>query len=172
METTSNVEINEDLSDKEKKGIKQLFNLFNINDSGRINPKDFTNLMKSLGYNSNNSEIYKIFEDLDKKNAKKNEKSKKKNEIEGISFDELVDEINYKLGDKKSKKGIKKFFDIFNGKPNSDKINFDILKNISEELGENLSDEDLKDILFNDSENGNEITFEEFYNIMTTNSFS
>ena len=56
--------------------------------------------MKKLGYDSNNSEIYKIVED--------------------------------KLGDKKSKKGIKKFFNIFNGEANSDKINFDKLKKISQ----------------------------------------
>ena len=165
MENTSNEEINRnrELSDEKKQDIKKLFNLFNINDSGRINPKEFIKLMESLGYDNNNSEIYKIIEDMDKKNKNKNEE---------ISFDELVDEINYKLGDKKSKKGLKKFFDIFNNRLNSDKITFDILKNISEELGEKFSDEDLKHILFKTSENGNEITFEEFYKIMTTNSFS
>ena len=170
METTSNEVIKQELSDKEKKEIKDLFDLFIINDSGTINPKEILELMKSLGYDSNNSEICKIIEDLDKKIEKKNKKNKIKKEE--ISFDELVDEINNILGDKKSKRGIKKFFDIFNGKPNSDKITFDTLKKISEELGENMSDEDLEYMLFKASENGNEITFKEFYDIMTTNSFS
>ena len=45
------------------------------------------------------------------------------------------------------------------------------MKKISKELGENMFDEELKDMLERSSKNGVELTFEEFYDIMTKKSF-
>ena len=89
----------------------------------------------------------------------------------GISFDDFVDAINDKLSDKKSKEGIRRIFDLFIDDPNADTITLSSLKNISKELGENISDEELKDMLERASKNGNELTFEEFYDIITKKSF-
>ena len=53
----------------------------------------------------------------------------------------------------------------------TDNITLSSLKKISKELGENMSDEELKDMLERASKNGVELTFEEFYDIMTKKSF-
>ena len=45
------------------------------------------------------------------------------------------------------------------------------LKKIAQELGENMSAEELKDMLERASANGTELTFDEFYEIMTKKSF-
>ena len=55
-----------------------------------------------------------------------------------------MDEINNKLDDKESKEGIRRIFDSFIGDPNADTITLSSLKKISKELGENMSDEELK----------------------------
>ena len=89
----------------------------------------------------------------------------------GINFDDFVDAINDKLEDKESKEGIKRIFDLFIDDPNADTITLRSLKKISKELGENMSDEELKDMLEGASKNGVELTFEEFYDIMTKKSF-
>ena len=89
----------------------------------------------------------------------------------GINFDDFVDAINDKLGDKESKEGIRRIFDLFIDDPNADTITLSSLKKISKELGENMSDEELKDMLERASKNGVELTFEEFYDIMTKKSF-
>ena len=89
----------------------------------------------------------------------------------GITFDDFVDAINDKLGDKESKEGIRRIFDLFIDDPNADTITLSSLKKISKELGENMSDEELKDMLERASKNGVELTFEEFYDIMTKKSF-
>ena len=89
----------------------------------------------------------------------------------GINFDDFVDAINGKLGDKESKEGIRRIFDLFIDDPNADTIILSSLKKISKELGENMSDKELKDMLERASENGVELTFEEFYDIMTKKSF-
>ena len=89
----------------------------------------------------------------------------------GINFDDFVDAINDKLEDKESKEGIKRIFDLFIDDPNADTITLRSLKKISKELGENMSDEELKDMLERASKNGVELTFEEFYDTMTKKSF-
>ena len=75
------------------------------------------------------------------------------------------------MGDKESKEGIRRIFDLFIDDPNADIITLSSLKKISKELGENMSDEELKDLLKRASKNEVEVTFEEFYDIMTKKSF-
>ena len=77
-----------------------------------------------------------------------------KKEIGGISFDVFLDAINNKLDDKESKEGIRRIFDLFIGDPNADNITLSLLKKISIELGENMSDEELKIMLERASKNG------------------
>ena len=88
-----------------------------------------------------------------------------------MTEDMQQDAINDKLGDKESKEGIRRIFDLFIDDPNADTITLSSLKKISKELGENMSDEELKDMLERASKNGVELTFEEFYDIMTKKSF-
>ena len=77
--------------------------------------------------------------------------------------------INKNLGDKNSKEGIRRIFDLFKDDPNVDVIGLSALKKVAHELGENLSDEELEDMLKRCSKNGKELTFEEFYDIMHKN---
>ena len=65
-----------------------------------------------------------------------------------------MDAINNKLDDKESKEGIRRIFDLFIDDPNADTITLSSLKKISKELGENMSDEELKIMLERASKNG------------------
>ena len=150
------------LSNEEVDEIKQAFDLFDTNGTGKIDPKELKAAMQSLGCDSKNPTIYQLIADLDTPESEKNG---------GITFDDFVDAINDKLGDKESKEGIRRIFDLFIDDPNADTITLSSLKKISKELGENMSDEELKDMLERASKNGVELTFEEFYDIMTKKSF-
>ena len=150
------------LSSEEVDEIKQAFDLFDTNGTGKIDPKELKAAMQSLGFDSKNPMIYQLIADLDTPEAERNG---------GINFDDFVDAINDKLGDKESKEGIRRIFDLFIDDPNADTITLSSLKKISKELGENMSDEELKDMLERASKNGVELTFEEFYDIMTKKSF-
>ena len=150
------------LSSEEVDEIKQAFDLFDTNGTGKIDPKELKAAMQSLGFDSKNPTIYQLIADLDTPDAERNG---------GISFDDFVDAVNDKLGDKESKEGIRRIFDLFIDDPNADTITLSSLKKISKELGENMSDEELKDMLERASKNGVELTFEEFYDIMTKKSF-
>ena len=89
----------------------------------------------------------------------------------GIDFDTFINAINEKLGDKESKEGIQRIFELFIDDPNESTITLNSLKKIARELGENMSNEELKDMLERASQNGTELTFEEFYEIMTKKTF-
>ncbi|MCQ2816752.1 MAG: EF-hand domain-containing protein [archaeon] len=150
------------LSGEEIDEIHQAFELFDTNGTGMIDPKELKAAMQSLGFDTKNPTIYELIADLDTPEAEKNG---------GISFDTFIDAINSKLGDKESKEGIRRIFALFIDDPNEDTITLNSLKKIARELGENMSNEELKDMLERASQNGTELTFEEFYDIMTKKSF-
>ena len=159
--TTTKVE-KSGLSNDEVDEIRQAFDLFDTNGTGKIDTKELKAAMQSLGFDTKNPTIYTLIADLDTPEAAKNG---------GVNFDDFVGSINNKLGDKESKEGIRRIFDLFIDDPNADTITLSSLKKISKELGENMSDEELKDMLGRASKNGVELTFEEFYDIMTKKSF-
>ena len=159
--TTTKVE-KSGLSNDEVDEIRQAFDLFDTNGTGKIDPKELKAAMQSLGFDSKNPTIYTLIADLDTPEAAKNG---------GVNFDDFVGSINNKLGDKESKEGIHRIFELFIDDPNADTITLSSLKKIAQELGENMSAEELKDMLERSSANGTELTFDEFYEIMTKKSF-
>ena len=150
------------LSTEEVDEIRQAFDLFDTNGTGKIDPKELKAAMQSLGFDSKNPTIYELIADLDTPEATKNG---------GIDFEIFVESINNKLGDKESMDGIRRIFDLFIDDPNADTITLNSLKKIARELGENMTAEELKDMLERASSNGTELTFDEFYEIMTKKSF-
>ena len=159
--TTTKVE-KSGLSNDEVDEIRQAFDLFDTNGTGKIDPKELKAAMQSLGFDTKNPTIYTLIADLDTPEAAKNG---------GVNFDDFVGSINNKLGDKESKEGIHRIFELFIDDPNADTITLSSLKKIAQELGENVSAEELKDMLERASANGTELTFDEFYEIMTKKSF-
>ena len=103
--------------------------------------------MQSFGFDSKNPTIYELIADLDTETAKNG----------GIDFEIFVESINNKLGDKESKEGIRRIFDLFIDDPNADTITLNSLKKIARELGENMTADELKDMLERASSNGTEL---------------
>jgi centrin-1 len=150
------------LSQDEVDEIRQAFDLFDTNGTGRIDPKELKAAMQSLGFDTKNPTIFQLIADLDTPEAAKKG---------GIEFEAFVEAINNKLGDKETKDGIRRIFDLFIDDPQSETITLASLRRIARELGEQMSNEELKDMLERASSNGTELSFEEFYDIMTKKSF-
>ena len=125
------------LSSEEVDEIKQAFDLFDTNGTGKIDPKELKAAMQSLGFDSRSPNIYQLIADLNIPDIERNG---------GKSFDDFLDVISDKIGNKELKEGIRRIFDLFIGDPNSDTITLSSLKKISKELGENMSDEELNDM--------------------------
>ncbi len=87
-----------------------------------------------------------------------------------IDFETFLDAITSKLGDKETRSGIEKIFELFDD-DQSGSINLTNLKRVARELGETMTAEELEEMLSRAASNGDEITFEDFYNIMTKKTF-
>ena len=150
------------LSQDEVDEIRQAFDLFDTNQTGKIDPKELKAAMQSLGFDTKNPTIFQLIAELDTpENTKRG----------GVDFDNFVESINNKLGDKETKEGIRRIFNLFIDDPNQETITLSSLRRIARELGEQMSNDELKDMLERASSNGTELTFEEFYDIMTKKSF-
>jgi centrin-1 len=149
------------LSQDEVEEIRQAFELFDTNGTGKIDPKELKAAMQSLGFDSKNPTIFHLISELDTPEASKRG---------GVDFETFLQAINDKLGDKESEEGLRRIFNLFVD-DNQDTITLSSLKKIAKELGENMSHEDLQDMLARASSNGTELTFQEFYDIMTKKNF-
>ena len=138
------------------KAIKLAFNFFDTNGTGKINPKEIKSAMEYLKQDDQNPTVYQLISLL----------SESEDSDEGITLDEFIKSIYKKLGDNKSNKGIKRLFEMFKDDPNIDSIDLDSLKKISQQLEENLSDEDLEEMMQRISKGQNRINFQQFCNII------
>jgi len=149
------------LSGEEVEEIRQAFELFDTNGNGRIDPKELKAAMQSLGFDQKNPTIFHLIASMDTPQAAKQG---------GVDFDHFLANIDDKLGDKDSEEGLRRIFGLFLEDGN-DTITVSSLKKIAKELGENMSHEDIVDMLARASSNGVELTFIEFYDIMTKKNF-
>lgn len=88
-----------------------------------------------------------------------------------IDFEEFLDAITSKLGDKESREGLQKIFNLFDD-DKTGTISLKNLKRVAKELGETMSEEELREMVERADSNGDgEISFEDFYQIMTKKTF-
>ena len=151
----------ENTSTEENEDLRQAFDLFDVKENGKIDPNEIKETMKQLGFDTKNPTIFKIIEDLDTPESKKNG---------GISFSEFSESMNKRLGDKESKEGIRRIFDLFVDDVNAEYIPLESLKKIAKELGDKSSDDELKNMIECASKNNGKLSFDDFYYIISKNS--
>ena len=142
---TKNYEKN-GLTEDEVLEIKEAFDLFDTDKSGEI---DVNELKQALM-------LQNMLADIDK------------NGNANIDFDEFIDMMTAKMSDKDTREDLEKVFELFIGDDNTDKIDIRHLKRVCKELNENMSDEELNEMIVRaDSDRDGKVTFEDFYAIMT-----
>ena len=145
------------ISEENIEKIKNAFELLDSKGEGKFYPKEFKLNMENYGLNEKEPFIYSIINELDTQEAEKN----------GVSFEELIKVIDDKLGNKKTKEGIKKIFELFVDKKEDNTITLLALKKAGNKFGHKLTNEQYKLLIEKASQNGNEITFDDFYKIMS-----
>merc|ERR1719183_512206 len=89
------------LTEDEVDEIREAFHLFDTDGSGTIDPRELKAAMQSLGFDSKNPTVYQMIAELDR-------------EVTGsIDFEDFLDAITTKLGDKETREGIAKIFALF-----------------------------------------------------------
>eukprot|EP00747_Dinoflagellata_sp_TGD_P213251 gnl/TRDRNA2_/TRDRNA2_86234_c0_seq2.p1 gnl/TRDRNA2_/TRDRNA2_86234_c0~~gnl/TRDRNA2_/TRDRNA2_86234_c0_seq2.p1 ORF type:complete len:171 (+),score=54.08 gnl/TRDRNA2_/TRDRNA2_86234_c0_seq2:105-617(+) len=148
------------LTEDEIDEIREAFNLFDTDGSGQIDPRELKAAMQSLGFETKNPTIYQMIADLD-------------SDGHGgpIDFEEFLDAITQKLGDKETRDGISKIFSLFDD-DKTGTISLKNLKRVAKELGETMSEEELREMIERaDSKGDGQISLEDFYTIMTKKTF-
>ena len=85
-----------------------------------------------------------------------------------ISFKEFLDVMTAKVGENSSRDELARVFRLFDT-TGGDIITLEHLKKVSQEVGDNLSDEELKDIIARcDIDKNGRLNFEDFYTVITT----
>ena len=141
------------LSEEEIKEIKEPFDLFDTKGIGKIDAKELKKSLELLEIDKNNLTLKKMLEELNSLEIQKNN---------FITFDDFIYLMSADQNDGNTKEEIKQTFDLFADKTNPNVITFNSLKNVSKEIVENMSNKEIIDMM-----NGkNEITFEEFYEII------
>ena len=144
------------LSRKELGAVKKMFRLFQDRD-GTIDPHEVITSMKTLRLNEKSPIIYELFEEFDTPENSKNR----------LDYEQFVDMLSEKLSDKESQKAIERFYEAFLSETNKDVIDFEVIKKVAKDVGDDITDEQIRKMLERCAQNGKDMTFEEFYEVMT-----
>uniref|UniRef100_UPI00358F0224 uncharacterized protein n=1 Tax=Myxine glutinosa TaxID=7769 RepID=UPI00358F0224 len=143
-----------ELTEEQRQEIKEAFDLFDSDSSGTIDVKELKVAMRALGFEPKKEEIKKMITEFDKDGSGK------------INFNDFVAMMTQKMTEKDSREEILKAFRLFDD-DSTGKISFKNLKRVAKELGENLTDEELQEMIDEADRDGDgEVNEEEFLRIM------
>ena len=144
------------LTEDEVLEIKEAFDLFDTDNSGTIDTEELKQALTNLGIDAKNQTLQNMMNDIDK------------NQSGTIDFNEFIELMTAKISDKDTPEDLKKVFYLFIGDDDTDKIELKHLKRVAKELGENMSDDELNEMIVRaDTDKDGKVSFEEFYVIMT-----
>jgi|TARA_Y200000002_G_scaffold318678_1_gene277716 centrin-1 len=143
-----------ELTEEQKQEIREAFDLFDTDGSGTIDQKELKVAMRALGFEPKKEEIKKMIKDIDTDGSGT------------IDFQEFLEMMTAKMSQKDSREEILKAFRLFD-EDETGKITFANLKRVAKELGENMTDEELMEMIDEADRDGDgEINEEEFLRIM------
>lgn len=142
------------LTEEQLLEVKEAFNVFDSEQCGGLDARELKAALSALNVKISKDEIRQIYAEFGKDIKEK------------INQEEFIELVTPRLPDRHTKDYIKMIFKYFD-LDNNDKISIRNLKKIAQEIGENLSDEELKEILEEaDKDNDGFIGFDDFYRIM------
>ena len=136
--------------------IKKGFEMFDVENSGQINPFEIKVTMEEMNLKDKNPFIYKLISSLC---ARKDIKSKG-----GITSDEFISFLQSTISEIESREGIKTIFEVFS--EYDDTIPMPKFYQTAREVGDEEGGTEIRDLVEKSKTGGKEIDFNEFYDIM------
>lgn len=142
------------LDDEQIEELREAFNLFDTEHSGTIDARELKAALRALGFEVKKEDVRRMLSDVGKDPSNP------------IDFNDFQEMMRGRMPDKNSRAEIDKVFALFD-EDETGKISFRNLKRISAELGESLTDDELKEMIEEADRDGDGlINPEEFYRVM------
>ena len=122
------------LTEEQRQEIKEAFDLFDTDGSGKIDAKELKVAMKALGFESKKEEIRKIINDIDKEGSGQ------------IDYRDFTDLMVIKMQERNPEDEMRKAFKLFLDEESTN-ISLRHLKKVARELGETMTDEELQEMI-------------------------
>jgi Ca2+-binding EF-hand superfamily protein len=151
----------QELTEKQKKDIKEAFDLFDADGSGVIDIKELKVALRALGFEPKKDEIKRLISEI-------NSEQKDKENTNSIDYTEFLQIMTAKMNEKESEEEIQRAFQLF-AFEDKKTISFDNLKKIAMELGETMTDDELK-LMISEANGGDKtytVTEEQFAQVLT-----
>ena len=121
-------EVDIKLTEDEIKDCKEAFDLFDLDNSGTIDPKEVNAALNSLGRDQSPT-IFRLLAGIEELGAE-------------IDFDSFLGHVNDRLGNRESKDGVQRILDLFDAEGTGN-ITLKALTRVARELGESMTEEEL-----------------------------
>ena len=118
------------LTDDQIQEIREALDLFDTDGSGTIDAKELKVALRALGLDAKKDEIRRMINDIDKDGSGT------------IDFNEFLNMMTARMGDRDSREEIIKVFRLFDD-DTSGSITLRNLRRVAKELGETMTDEEL-----------------------------
>lgn len=146
------------LTTEDYEELRITFAVFDEDNSGTIDPSEINKVLEELGLDKRNPFILSLIHGLRDQNKP-------------VSFEEFLNIVASRVGETKTKDGLKRIFALFD-KDENGTIDFEEFKVIAKQLHENLTDDDLLEMLHSTHINhktatNESVDFEEFYRIVS-----
>nr|XP_046173251.1 centrin-3 isoform X1 [Oncorhynchus gorbuscha] len=150
-----------ELTEEQKHEIKEAFELFDTDKDKEIDYHELKVAMRAMGFEVKKVDILKILKDYDREGNGK---------ITFDDFNEVGVSVTDRILERDPKEEILKAFKLFDD-DDSGKISLRNLRRVARELGENITDEELRSMIDEfDTDGDGEINQEDFVSIMTGDS--
>ena len=132
--------------------LKQAFDLYDIDGSQKIRIKDCLDGLKLVNFDKTNPILFDIIKDLENE--------------EYCTWPKFAFHVYNCITDRNTDEGLRTLFDLFIDDPEKDTITLETFRKICKDVGDNVSDEELKNILEITTQSGNDISFDDFCQYM------
>ena len=133
-----------------KQNIKSAFDLLDYSQEGKVNVQQIIDNLSKMGYDKSHPELFDLFNSLDE---------------DEMEYNDFLDTISSIMNQTDDDAGLQRMYDLLVYNPKTEEIDFDTLKKISEETGNQLSDKEIKFAL-REIGNGKTISIEDFIKFM------
>jgi len=146
--------VRSELTEEQRLEIKEAFDLFDTEGRNQIDAKELKVAMRALGFEPKKDEVRKILQDVDR------------NGDGVINYEDFCEIMTVKMMERDPIEEMKKAF-LLICEDGHDKITFKSLKKTAEELGENMTGNEIQEMIDEaDRDNDGEIGEEDFIKIM------